>query len=370
MRIKYSLLLSLLTVLSIGSISFAQAQSTPVEIHRFTRGEDYKLQKFQGNPVFQNDIKGVERLEVVGYKNNTEFWTYDHGKNTMTFRRHRDLTDMPTTNAVKKTPDQVKQFVQTNLIAYFPIFNMSFYQQTPVAFASDSVECGMVNYSAYCEYPKSTVVVYPYLFKNLPVYHENGSVLALVVVVDDITGDIMYISGLMNNEQTTVILNASTNLKPNAYIAATRIYDEDLYLVPAVIGESVTYFFDDSFGFRATPKAPMGVKPVIVPPTPSTELKSYLVEGLKILVPQDKGIWTGESFRKLRLFHSLNVYESDVIIGKLMFIPLENRRYKELFVRRGGILLKENANGYVVLTASDYTKRPFLREVSAFFQFE
>jgi hypothetical protein len=170
-----------------------------------------------------------------------------------------------------------------------------------------------------------------------------------------------------------VSLNASSNLKANAYVAATRIYDEDLYLVPAIIDEKVTYFFNpSSLGFRTASKTPVVEKTSISAPagTPSTELMTYEIDGLKILVPQDKGIWTKENFRKLRLYHQLYVYESDLIVGKLIYIPKANRRYKELFVRRGGLLLKETEMGYVVLVASDTSKKDFLKQVSAYFRFE
>jgi len=350
---RSSLLISLVLALSFGQVCFAQSAGTP-QLFQFSRQDNYKIDVLTGAYAFPDTVRSVQRIDGVSYKNDDSLWDVNPGKNAITFKRNRAIGSETKVGTTKKTVADILDIIQTTLN---PSVSRALYTSSPVVFGSDDSRCATPNYRPYCHYQNSVIVFFPFLFQNLPVYHEDGSTVGLAVVVDEYSGEYLYIRGLINQQTESVTLPtpmSGSSADLNAYIMAGRFYDQENYLIPAHIDTSVRTLIDlSAFGFNPTSGVP--VMPVVVaPPTVVTAEttvngKTYLIGALKVTVPQTGGLTSAAVARLTTRFTGIRLSLNNVYAGQLLVLKKSSVLYKNNLIRLGGTLLYESDTSFVVL---------------------
>lgn len=339
MKKRISFLAALLAFMSMN-IGQAHAQSSP-EVYKFNQTQYYKLQRSQGSFDFPISLRSVDQMTHVGYRKADIGWDINHGANTMVFKRERALDYIKSTNPKQSLSVEEAKSI---LISYYQWYKLSFYDQAGVAFPSEDPKCSTMAYKAYCQYPDSNIVMFPYLLNGREVFRENGTKEGLVMIFDAYTNDVMSISGLIENQTEGVpfLTEKLGDFQSNAYMIHHRIYDNNAYIIP-VQKQGEVFFFPQELVPYGFVNDYSDIPPVVQndqnPPAISGNDKIYSILGQSVAVAQVNGFMSGHVVGTTAV-KSLLIIRDRVRIGRVMFFE-SNARYESTFLNRGGVKVYE-----------------------------
>jgi hypothetical protein len=359
MKIQISAAMAFMTILF--AVPQAAALDADMQVHQFRRDDVFRLETSRGNPGLPDDIRTIDRIDIIGYQDADFLWTIDRATNQVTYKRYKEIKQEFTGGTQKKSLNEVLETVRAMLFS-FPSISTSFYEANPIIFKSTDLECKSINFNEYCDYPNSVVVFYPYLFQGLPVYDEKLLAIGLVAIVDEFSGEVAYMRALSTNETEAITLSgeqAPTQKQPNAYILNTRLYDHETYLIPAVVDGDIQFAIDlTKFGFSVAKDsndpvgAPVDLSELEDKTTEELEVleeKKFQIKNLKVTIPQSQSLST-KSMRTSRGFSMINLYSGKMTVGQLVIFENidANQSMRDTVAKRSSILF-QNRNYSVYL---------------------